>query len=215
MYESAVILPPPNPWLRIWTEPRSTIRHLTHADPERGLILLAALGGVSQSLSQAMDRDAGEALSLPVIVLSSVVLGSVVGVVALYVGAYLVQWTGRWIDGQGSIAHIRTALAWANVPVVALLPLTLLLIAALGPLPFLSEDTIDGLPIGFGAAMLMLAYGVASAVCGIWSFVVLLKALGEVQGFSAWKAWGNLLLCLLPFIALGVLAAVVIPILAT
>jgi hypothetical protein len=34
-------------------------------------------------------------------------------------------------------------------------------------------------------------------ILGVWAIVVFLKCLGEVQGFSAWKALGNyLLLCL-------------------
>ena len=62
--------------------------------------------------------------------------------------------------------------------------------------------------------MVFLIYGFAALVLGIWSFIILLKGLGEVQSFSAWKAWGNLVLAVLPFVALGVLAAILIPLLA-
>ena len=114
---------------------------------------------------------------------------------------------------EGSLAEIRTALGWANVPLVVHLALTLLMTAALSPLLFLSEET-QMQALGAGGAMLFLFYGLASLVLGVWFFVVLLKSVGEVQGSSAWKAWGHLILCLLPFVALGVLAAILIPRLA-
>ena len=37
----------------------------------------------------------------------------------------------------------------------------------------------------------LIAFGVAEVVGGIWTLVVYLKSLGQVQGFSAWKALGN------------------------
>ncbi len=37
-------------------------------------------------------------------------------------------------------------------------------------------------------------------ILGVWSMVVYCKCLGEVQGFSAWKAVVNLLLPILVFV---------------
>ena len=37
---------------------------------------------------------------------------------------------------------------------------------------------------------------------GRWSIVVFLKSLGQVQGFSAWKALGNVVLAMLAVILL-------------
>ena len=52
-----------------------------------------------------------------------------------------------------------------------------------------------------------MVFGGQRIVCGIWAFVAGLKCLGEVQGFSAWKALGNGLLAGLviaaPFIVLA------------
>jgi hypothetical protein len=41
----------------------------------------------------------------------------------------------------------------------------------------------------------------------LWSFVIFLKGLGEVQGFSAWKALGNVFLGGL--LVLGVVAVLI------
>ena len=214
MYDTTADISAPNPWISIWTEPRATIRYLINTDPGRSVVALAVLGGIAQSLSQAIDQSMGEQLSLPMILPFAAGIGSVFGVLALYVGSYLVQWTGRWIGGEGSLSEIRTALGWANVPMVAYLAFTLLVIAWSGPLLFLSEESLAAQPIGTGGAMVFLIYGFVAIVLGIWSFIILLKGVGEVQGCSAWKAWGNLILAVLPFIALGVIAAILIPLLA-
>lgn len=43
-------------------------------------------------------------------------------------------------------------------------------------------------------ASLMILLGVLSLVIGVWGLVVLSKCVGQVQGFSAWRGLGNLLL---------------------
>ena len=213
MFDTTAEISAPNPWISIWTEPRATIRYLVSTDPGRSVVALAVLGGIAQSLSQAIDQGLGEELSIPMILLFAAGFGSIAGLLALYLGSYLVQWTGRWIGGEGSLPKIRTALGWANVPMVVHLGFTFLLIPVLGQVLFLTEES-KVQSLGAGGAMAFLLYGLAAMVLGIWSFVILLKGLGEVQGFSAWKAWGNLVLALLPFVALGVIAAILIPLLA-
>jgi len=39
-----------NPWLSIWIKPRATIRWIVNTDPTQQVILLAALGGIAQTL---------------------------------------------------------------------------------------------------------------------------------------------------------------------
>lgn len=96
-----------NPWTRIWIRPRATIRHLAHTDPKRHVTMLAILGGVAQALIQMMDSGAGEELSLPAIFALSLAVGPVLGLLALYVGAALLRWRGRWIGGRASAQEIR------------------------------------------------------------------------------------------------------------
>jgi hypothetical protein len=203
----------PNLWTSIWTEPRATIRYLINTDPSRGVLVLAILGGTAQSLSRAIEHGMGEQLSIAAILLFAGTIGPAFGVLTLYIGSYVLQWTGRWIGGEGSLTTIRTALGWANVPMVFHLAITLFMIPVLGQVLFRSEEAKVQL-LGAGGSMAFLLYGLAALVLGIWSFVILLKGLGEVQGFSAWKAWGNVILALLPVVVLGIVAALLIPRLA-
>ena len=46
-------------------------------------------------------------------------------------------------------------------------------------------------------ALALMATGVIEIVLGIWCFVIMLKCLGEVHEFSAWRALGSILLVVL------------------
>jgi hypothetical protein len=100
--------------------------------------------------------------------------------------------TGRWIGGEAEPDPIRTALAWGNLPNVAGLLLWLPALALFGREMF--TEATPALEAQPWLAVLYLPLGMAWFVLGLWSLVLLLKGIGEVQGFTAWKALGNLLL---------------------
>lgn len=215
MYETSAVAAPANPWLSIWTQPRDTVRYLVATDPDRHVLQLAMAGGVAQSLAQAMESGVGDKVDLAVILLMSLVIGSVFGLLMLYLGSALLHWTGRWIGGRATREQLRTAVGWSNVPVVVLLFAAGPLLGIAGRVPFMSEQTLVAGGVGLPAAAATGVFGIAMVVLTVWAFVILLKGVGEVQGFSAWKAWGNVLFAgaavLLPIVALGVLAAILIP----
>jgi hypothetical protein len=63
---------------------------------------------------------------------------------------------------------------------------------------------IDATPL---LAFLFLGFGIIGLSIGIWTIVIFLKCLGQVQGFSAWKAlWNTLLALLVVIIPVVVLA---------
>lgn len=183
---------PMNPWLSVWTRPRETIRRIIETDPTRSWLLVAALAGVANALDRASGRNAGDKLPLPTIIAGAVGLGAVWGVVSVYLGAFLLALTGRWIGGRGSRAELRAAVAWAQVPVALSLLLWVPELALVGREMFTAETPeLDDNP---AAAIGLFLFGLAELTLGVWSLVLLLKCVGEVQGFSAWKALGNLLL---------------------
>lgn len=185
-------LPPLNPWISIWTQPRATMRQILDTDPNARIWLLAAIGGVSHALSSASQSGAIETMGLGVLIASSIVVGALVGIVGLWVGAYLVKWTGGWIGGQGSLVEVRSALAWSNVPAAWGLILWGLTIVLFGDAAF-SDAGPDFETLG-GMAVLMLSIVVTALVLEIWQIVIALKCIGEAHGFSAWKALASMLL---------------------
>ena len=193
-----------NPWFSMWLHPRRTIRQIVETNPERLVLLLATVGGIVEALINASSDSKGENMSLQAILLTALIGGPLMGVIGLWLGGALLRWTGGWIGGQADSRRIRATLAWANVPLVWSL---LLWIPAL--LLFGAELFATATPILDASTMLSGLYMVFSfgiGIVSIWAFVVFLHALGEVQGFSAWKALGNSILAglvvLVPLLAI-------------
>jgi len=177
-----------NPWFSIWIKPRETIRWIVDTDPTRQVILLAALGGIAQSLDRAAGRSAGDILSIPVIFLLVLFGGSIGGVISLYIGGAILSWTGSWFGGEATSEEVRAALAWSSVPGIWALLLWIPELILFREEIFLTvTPRIDASPL---LLFLLLGFAVVEAAIGIWSIIIFLKCIGEVHRFSAWKALG-------------------------
>ena len=183
-----------NPWLSIWIRPRRTIRTLLETEPERAVLLLAAVGGVAESLNRASSSGLGDRIPYDVVLALAVAIGPLAGILTLFLGGYILSWTGHWIGGQGTAEDVRTALAWANVPVLGILALWVIEIAFIGSELFTTATPrLDSNPL---LATSFLMFFLGQMVFGIWALVILLNGLGEAHRFSAWRAAGSLLLSL-------------------
>ena len=201
-----------NPWTSIWVRPRATIQHIVDTELEKHVVALAALSGIVQALDNASGRSLGDALPFPVVLGLVLILGPIFGLIGVYLWAWLLRWTGRWLGGQATLPQLRTAIAWGSVPMIAAgVPLLLVLIL-IGPELF-TENTprLDARPT---LAIVALGLVLVQAVLMLWSVVTLLKTVAQVQGFSVWRAFVNNMAPLLMVFAIGVAAAVVVPMVA-
>lgn len=157
------------------------MRHVVASSPKYLIFTLAVLTGVAEVVGNAGYFAFGETFGTPLTILLVLVTGSILGVLALYVGGTLLQWSGRWLGGQASLDEIQIALAWSTVPRIATLPILLLAI--------LLND--QGL-VAFGTYVLPIII-----LLDFWSVVLLVICLGELQRFSALKALGSIALAVL------------------
>ena len=182
---------PSSPWLSIWTRPRATLRLILATDPRRGVFRLAALGGIAEFLSLCTREGIGDTYSIPVILALSLGVGTVLGILGVLVLTAVLAPIGRWLGGRGRSVEVMAAVAWANVPGIWSLLLWLPRAALLG------GETFHPLPAGIqGNPEALLFYGllqVLQLVIGLWGFAITLKCLGEAHGFSAWRAFGALI----------------------
>jgi hypothetical protein len=200
---------PLNPWLHIWTRPRAVTRQILDTDPRRLVHLIAMLAGIAQFLGWNPPDLPGFTLPLPAVIGLKIVLGALSGLLGLYLFSALVLMTGRWLGGRGRFVGVRAATAWASVPVIWGAMLWLPLLACLGWEALnLDTDTLAGDPVGL---LLLVPIGLLTVIVGIWRFVIYLKAVGEAHGFSAWQAFGALLIAIvlvvIPIVAMGAMAA--------
>ena len=196
-----------NPFLTIWTRPRATIRGIVNTNPAYRVLPIAIAGGVLEALQLESLVFAGEQLTVPIILLIAVVIGPPLGLIFLYAGAWIVATSCRLLGGQADSREVRSALAWSSVPLLATIPLWIIRLALLGRELFtFAKPSISAQP-----ALLypLVATVVPELILSIWWMVVTVKALGEVQRFSAWRALSSMLLLLAPVFILVVILVIV------
>ena len=181
-----------NPWFSMWLHPRRTIGQIVETNPDRLVLLLAAVGGIAEALTNASSDSKGDHMSLQAILLTALIGGPLMGIIGLWLGGALLRWTGGWIGGQADSRRIRATLAWANVPLVWSLLLWLPALLLFGAELFATATPIIDASTMLSGLYMVFSFGIGTV--SIWAFVVFLHALGEVQGFSAWKALGNSIL---------------------
>jgi hypothetical protein len=184
-----------SPFLSIWVKPRETIRRIVDTDPTQHVVLLAMLAGIGQALDRASSRNTGDSLPLVAILAVCIIAGPIGGIISLYLSGALFRWTGSWLGGQASSEEVRAAIAWSSVPTIFILPLWIPELLIFGEELFTSSTPrMEANPL---LAIILLGFLLIEIVVGVWAFVVLLQSLGEVHRFSAWKAFGAVILGIL------------------
>jgi len=186
-----------NPWLSIWTEPRKTVRSIVNTDPKFGFVFLSAIYGFPMALNLSQNFSLGASIPLWAILMGSLIICTIFGMIGISISSWLLHVTGRWIGGKGTFQTIRTAVTWSNVPNVVAILMWAVMIGMFGRAVFTSAFSATHF-VGTQAGIIFIVF-LLQAVASIWGFVILLQGLGEVQGFSAWKALLNVLI---PFVVI-------------
>ncbi len=187
-----------SPFISIWVKPRETIRKIVDTDPTKYVIVLAVLSGIIRSLDRVSSQNMGDSLSLPVLLGICVVIGPVGGIILMYMLGALYRWSGSWLGGQATSEEVRADIAWSSVPSIFFLPLWIPQLIIFGKELFSSSTPrMDANPFLY---ILLMGFAVIELIASIWTLVLLIKCLGEVHQFSAWRALGAIILGSLVFI---------------
>jgi len=179
----------------MWISPRETISAIVKRDPKYRFFWLSALYGLTLMFNIAQSFSLAERFSMVGVLLIAAVLSVFVGMIGISIGSLLVFWVGRWIGGKSSYDNIRAAVAWSNVTNVVNVFVWAILLGVFGNEVFLSGFS-QKVFIGYESAVVFLVF-LVQAVVAVWSFLILVKGISEVQGFSSWKALLNIVI---PFV---------------
>jgi hypothetical protein len=180
------------PWLKMWVEPRQTIRSIVKRDPKYLFKSLCIIYGFPMLLHFAQTQSLGGRLSLIAILGGAILFAFFVGMIGISITSFLLHFTGKWIGGAASFSYVRAAVAWSNVTNVVNSIIWLILVGLFKEQVFFQTFPANVL-VGYQGVVLGFLF-FAQCVVTVWSFIILLKSLGEVQGFSAWKALLNVIM---------------------
>lgn len=181
-----------NPWLSILKKPRETIRAIIGFNSNYHLLLLSIIYGFSAVLGIAQKFKVGEKLDFMSIIIPAIILAPIWGYIMFSISAWFVFITGKLIKGKAEYKHIRAAIAWSNVPSFVSGILWILLILTYGGNlfdNFANKETFSTSQVwGIFSVMFVLF------IISIWSLVIYINALAEVQKFSIFKAILNVIM---------------------
>lgn len=180
---------------KIWTSPRAVIKYINENKYEKFVAILLILAGIARAFDRASTKDMGDTYSLWTIIGICVVLGGSLGWIAFYIYGLLLSWTGKWLKGQGDQKSIVRMLAYAMTPMILTLLLVIPQIGIYGVEIFKSDGDITSA----GLLSNIIFYGamILELVLGIWSLVLCVIGISEVQKLSTGNAILNLLLPIL------------------
>ncbi|MCM1992217.1 Yip1 family protein [Oceanirhabdus seepicola] len=173
-----------NPWFSIWIEPKKTIRYIVNNDIKGFIIILAMLSGIMQSLNIVSSSNLSNivnfnsTISVIIMFVACIYLGSIGGILSLYLFSGIIKWIGKSLGGQAEGDEIRAAIAYGSVPFIMTSALSI-------PALLVFSKYISTNYSWF------ILFAIIQFVGSIWTIVVGLNCLGEVQGFSVWKALIN------------------------
>ena len=173
----------------MWLKPRETIQSIVDHNPKQSVLLLASLFGISKVLDKASFNNAADTTSLSGIFAIAIVGGSIYGIVSLYIGSFLIKHTGHWLGGKSNSENVRAAIAWSSVPVAWALLLWIPELAIFGKDLFTSTTPTMVAHPYLAKSLLAIELAIDITIT-IWTLVLLFRSLGQVHGFSAWKALG-------------------------
>ena len=175
-----------NPWISIWTSPRSTMARIVGENPNRCLWGLAWIYGFCSLMNLFQSMALGAALGALGILFLAAVLAPFWGWINFTVWSGFVFWVGKWFKGAGTFKGVRSAYAWSCVPIILNIPLWLLMALLFGHQLFLNFP--DAHLLSSRETILLFAILIAKVVLAVWSLVIYLNGLAEVQKFSILRA---------------------------
>jgi hypothetical protein len=193
---------------RIWTEPRLVMKYVNDNSYDKFVVILLIIGGISNTFDRIVSSDLF--INQPFIVLIGIglVLAGLSGWLGNYIYAAIVTWTGKAFNGKAHSSDIFRVSAYSMIPSLFSLLIVFLQLFVFGADVF--RDDFDTDFLNTVEMSIYLGLALFTVVFAIWSLVIFVVGLSEVQKFSVGKAIGNLFLSLLVIIIPAFFAALII-----
>lgn len=177
---------------KIWASPRQVFKYINDNHYDKYVTILLVLSGISRSFERASMKNMGDKMSLWAILGICIILGGLLGWISYYIYAALINWTGKWLKGQGDTSSILRILSYAMIPSIISLIFLIPQIGIYGVEIFKEDGDITSA----GLFSNILVYGslVLEFILGIWTIVFCVVGVSEVQKLTIGKSILNLLL---------------------
>lgn len=194
---------PHNPWINMWFHPKQTIREIVDTNPRHRFIVLSALYGWMICLYYAQALSLGVSYQLWQILVGSLVLCIPFGAISILFTTLLIYLTGKIIRGQATFIEVRAAVSWSNVTSILNVLITLVLVTMFQELLFIQGISTG--PTTDGISQFIFLIMIAEIAISVWRLILIIGSVSEVQRFSLWMGFLNLLFVFIVLLILNYL----------
>lgn len=177
---------------KIWSSPREVFKYLTENQYDKYLYVLLILAGISSAFERASTKNMGDSMPIAGILLICIVFGGLFGWIAYYLYAALLSWTGEWLNGKGNTNSILRVISYAMIPSIVSILLLIPQITIFGNEVF--QSSFDIFSYGLLSIIIYFIIAILELTLGIWTIVILVIGISEVQKISIGKSIFNLIL---------------------
>ncbi|MFY7964902.1 MAG: YIP1 family protein [Chitinophagaceae bacterium] len=165
---------------KIWISPRPIFKYINHFKYQKYLTILLILAGIANAFDRAERKNLLSGDSIVISIIGSIIGGALFGWISYYLYSSLIRFTGKWINGNADTDSILRVLAYASSPSIAGLVLII------PKLLLYNTDLYENI--------LTYGFSIVESILGIWTLVLYVVGISEVQQFSIGKAIINLIL---------------------
>ena len=180
-------------FMGIWTNPRAIFKYIHAIKHDKYITVLLVLAGISRTFDRASTKNMGDEFPLIAIIFFAIVAGSLFGWLTYYIYAAILSWVGKWLKGDQDTKSILRIISYSMIPALLGLGFFLLQILFFGIDLFKSDGIIN---IEEDTVTSILFYGLVAlqVIFSLWTIVLVVIGLSEIQKFSIGKSILNLIL---------------------
>ena len=177
---------------KIWFKPRMVFKYINDNQYDKYVYVLLILAGIMKSFDRAADKNMGDNLSLIFVISICILLGGLLGWISYYIYTALLSWTGKWLDGKGDTKSLLRMTSYAMIPAIFALVFIVLQVGLFGIELF--QSGFDVSSYGFVSIVIYFITLIFEIILGLWSLVIFVIGLSEIQKLSIGKSILNMLL---------------------
>lgn len=193
---------------QIWTSPRLVLRYINDNKYDKFVTILLVLAGISKAFDQAISKNLGDNMSLIALIGICIVSGGLLGWVFYYIFAAMISWTGTWLNGTGNTKSMLRVVAHSSIPAIVSMIFLIPEIVLYRNGNFQSTFDINTSETN----LIIIFYSILFLkICLlIWSMVIMVAGISEVQKFSIGKSLLNMFLPVFMFVTTIIIIALII-----
>jgi len=177
---------------KIWTSPQVVFKYLNDTRYDKFVWVLLLLAGIGSAFDRASARHLGDRFPLIGVLAICIVMGGIFGWISYYIYAALLSWTGKWLKGNADTDSLVRMVSHAMIPLIASLVLVIPQISIFGNEMFQRDASMYETEVW----SMVMSYCISfiETILSVWSIVLTVIGISEVQKFSIEKSILNMIL---------------------